>query len=531
MLRSLYRFLLLSTLFLSGCSKKESPPEESPKEGITFNLPSIPESLHPHLGGDLASAILHRMLFEGLTRISPEGQPTPALAKRIDVDEGAQRYVFHLRDSVWSDGQPLTAEDFEYSWKHVLRPESTAPNTDQLYIIKNAREVKQGLLPPTALGVVARDAHRLEVELERPSGSFPELVSTPIFFPIPRAAEERGADWAEWGAVGNGPFSLVFSAKKDEILMERNELYWDVSEVKISHVTLTMADPATELMLYESGTLDWAGSPLGQLPLELLSKEKPCKNLCLKTAAATEFLRFHVEAEPFTNSKIRRAFSLAIDREALVEHVMQGAQQAAKGLIPPLLGWEARSHFNDHAVEEARRLLQEGLVEAKLSKKDLSKVTLMYSKADWKHEIAQALQQQWKEALGVEIKLQRYEWKVFLQKLKACDYQVSMSNWFADLSDPINFLELFESREGGNNRTHWFQPSYTALVEKAKTCVDRNMRENYLREAEALLMQEMPIAPLFFYGFAYMKNPQLSGVYFSNLGYVDFKYAFREEKK
>lgn len=516
--------LCLSILLtLCACSSSEQKEDSPPLDTLTFNMTHSPEGLHPQLYNSLASTILQNALFEGLTRLNSAGEAELALADSIEISQDAKHYLFHLRPCQWSDGNAITAYDFEYAWKHALRPESTAANTDYLYVIKNAEDAKLGRCLVEEVGVEALDAETLLVDLERPCTHLSVLVSSPIFFPIPQSYEASNPLWADEGLACNGPFKLKHWRQNDEILLEANPHYWDATSVKLSRLAFTIADPATELLLYQSGQLSWAGSPLGSLPIEALEAYRDREELHLQAAAATDFLRFNTEEAPFNHAKIRRAFSLAINRQALVDHLLLGDKQPAQSLIPPLAGWETTPLFQDHSAREARILLREGLAEQQLS--NLAPITLVYTQDNLRHKIAQALQQQWQQELGVEVKLQSYERRVFLQKVKSLEYQTSLGNWFADIADPINFLELFESQDGGNNRTRWFDPTYTQLLSDAKMTLDAEKRAHYLREAEARLIADMPIAPLYFKSFAYFKQAQVSGVHLSNLGLLDFKHA------
>jgi oligopeptide transport system substrate-binding protein len=223
---------------------------------------------------------------------------------------------------------------------------------------------------------------------------------------------------------------------------------------------------------------------------------------------------------------MRKAFALAVNRKEIIENVTQGEQAVATGLVPTAMGLKNEPYFPDGEVELAKSYFNQALKELNLTTNELPSISLMYVAGDRNHTIAQAVQQQWREAFDIEIKLEAIERKVYFDKLAKRDYQLATSSWTADFKDPINFLEVFKYKVGGSNNTSWEHPRYTALLDLAMSAIDKERRMNLLKESEALLMDEMPIIPVFYYTMLYVMNEQIHDVVLTSLGNIDFKWAY-----
>ena len=239
------------------------------------------------------------------------------------------------------------------------------------------------------------------------------------------------------------------------------------------------------------------------------------------------FFRFNIEKAPFDQIKIRQALNLALNRQELVEHVLQGNQIPALGFVPPSF-LPAPPFFLDHDDKKALQLFQEALEENHLTIQELPRISLFYATGERSHKIAQVAQQQWKTVLGITVQLQSFESKVYFDRLKKQDYQISLGSWFADIRDPLSFLDVFKLKDNGTNNTQWQSTDYINLLTRSSQATAAPQREKLLKEAEAILMQDMPIAPLFYAAYNYLKSPVVKGVYFSELGYLDFKQAYVE---
>ncbi len=515
----------------SGCGSPQK--SEQKKIAARINISDDPNTLDPRKARDLASQTLSRMFFEGLTRVGKNDKAELALAKSVSFSSDLKTYTFHLKDAEWSNGDLVTAFDFVYAWKTLLDPTFPSDTAFQLYVIKNAKAAKEGKLGIEHVGMRAVDEKTLEVELEYPVPYFLELVAIPAFFPVNLHRDHINPHWAENPSsfVCNGPFQLGEWKHNDRILAVKNPTYWDAPAVQLSALEFVMVTGDTELKMFEKGQLDWAGSPLTTLPVEAILSLKKNQTLKTKEMLGTYFIRVNTESHPLNDPLIRKAFAMAIYRKDIVEHVTQGNQISASGLVPLSLGLQNDPYFPDGALDEARRLFSEGLSRLHLDKKSFPDVKLLYAANERNHLIAQALEQQWYKAFGIRIQLESCERKVYFDRLSKQDYQLASSSWIADFSDPINFLDVFRYKKGSSNNTNWENAHYAELLHRSSIEVHPNKRMELLKESEKVLIEEMPILPIFYYTMLYLQQPHLKDVVLSSMGVVDFKWAAVDERR
>lgn len=503
---------------------------------INVNIKTEPPSLHPGKASDTTSSAVLDQVFEGLTRINQDtNEPEEAMAESIDMSDDGLTYTFTLRDAEWTNGDPVTAEDFEYAWKAVLDPENADKDYSyQLYPIKGAEEFDTADPDEDdvdalrdAVGVKAEDEKTLVVELEQPTDYFLEVAAFHTLYPINKNAVEANEDWdleAGDDYVTNGPFKLVSWEHKDQIVLEKNENYWDADTVKLETINMHMIDQeATELSMYENGDLDWAGDPVGSIPLAAIPTMKDEGELEISPRAGVYYYAFNHEEEPFDNVNIRKAFSLAIDRQAMVDNITQGEQMPAMALVPPTMFEEnEEGYFEDNDVDQAKEYLEKGLEELGLDK--LPTVNLSYNTDEGHAAMAQAVQDMWKKNLDVEVELNNEEWNVYLDSMGNGDFQIGRMGWIADFNDAINFLEIFET-VGGNNYTNWEDSEYQDLLKESRKELDPDKRQDILKEAEELFMDDMVIAPVYFYTNVYAHKDYVQDVKVGPLGVIQFKWG------
>jgi oligopeptide transport system substrate-binding protein len=516
--------LLLIALLFCGCqSKKQTTGEKI----VKINLGDEPHTLDPRLARDPSAQMLMRMFFEGLTRVGPDEQPQMALAKSVEISEDLKKYVFTLRESKWSNGDPVLASDFVYAWRKILSPDSASAHASQLYLLKNGKEVKAGTMQLNQLGVKALDERTLVVELEYPVPYILELLAAPFFSPVNQKVDETEPKWAEKEEtyVSNGPFLLGHWRHHDEILAKKNPRYWDAENVKIDGIEMVMLDGNTALGMFEKKELHWAGSPLSVLPLDAIISLMQQGKVQVKPSAMTAFLRVNVETHPLNNSKLRHALALAIERGALAEHVSRGGQIPATRLVPPSMQLQKEPYFEDGARAKAIQLFEEGLAEQRLTRETLPKLTLTYISQERTHLIVQAIQQQWYEAFGVRVGLEALERKVFFDRISHQDFDLAYCSWSADFHDPVNFLEVFKHKTQSTNNTNWEDPEYAQMLSDSFNLSDAEERYQLLARCERMLMDAMPIIPVLHYTMLYVKDDGLDDVFLSSLGNLDFKWA------
>jgi oligopeptide transport system substrate-binding protein len=523
--------VLLSASLLFGCKNKSTNDlqQQDRRQVIRIATASDPQTLDPRLARDLTTATALHLLYEGLTRQDSHGKAIPALAEAIEISEDLKTYTFTLRESMWSNGDHVTAHDFERSWKSVLDPHFPAPNANQLFVIKGAEAAKAGTAPIEAVKIHAQDPKTLIVELETPTPYFLELLATQFFYPVNRTFLQKpspDSPMPDRDIITNGPFKLEKWDRRNEFTVVKNSRYWDEEHVYLSTASLILVDEGTALKLFETGQLEWAGSPLSTIATDALPELKEQGHLEIRPAAGTHWLRFNTGSGMLANAKFRSALSLAIDRHGLVEHVLQGSQKPATGIVPPPLWGNATRYFEDNDMPKAWSLFQEALNELNISKDDLQPLTICYASNERTNKIAQTIQQQWSKAFGIKVVLEPCESHMYFTRLKNVDFQVSIGSWYADFADPINFLEIFRSKNNGVNNTHWENEDYSALLAYSGKIADRSKRIQVLKEAEKILIQDMPIAPLFHASLNYVKKNTVNGVYLSELGWLDLKNAY-----
>lgn len=517
--------VMLASCVCSGCSNSSAEKKTDGGKQVHVAIAEDPTSLDPRFVRDLSSSTTMRLLFEGLMRTAKDGKLAPGIAEKVDISEDQKTYTFHLRPSFWADGTPLTAEDFVHTWQSVLSPSTPAPNAYQLYLIQGAKQAKEGKIPVEAIGVKAQDPLTLIVHLEHPAPYFLEMVSCHFFFPVHASmrASEGGKSSREM--IGNGPFQLDSWINRDELRFVKNPHYWDAAQVSLKGISFQILDEQTALQLFKAGQLDWAGSPLSTLPQDTIAPLKEANQLKIMPAGGTYWFRLNTKRLPFSNEKMRHAFSLALDRNALVEHITQGNQQPAVGIIPPGFGVPSLSGYPDNRLETAKTLFAEALKEEGIAPDMFPEITLNYAYNDRNHKIAQAVQQQWNQALGIQVILGGSEPQVHLDRIKRGEYWISLGSWFADIRDPINFLEIFKFQDNPTNQTFWQSVAYIDLLNRADVEANPEKRLELLAYAEQTLMQALPVIPLFHSAYNYLQSDQLEGVYFSPLGFLDFKEA------
>ncbi len=524
------RLALIAIYALAIFTSCSSPKEPKHSQTIVkLNICDEPNTLDPRKARDLNSMSVARMLFDGLTRIGKQEKAELALASSVTISSDVKKYTFHLRECKWSNGDPVTARDFVHAWKKVLDPKFPADAAFQLYVIKNAKAVKEGKVSLDELGVRIVNDKTLEVELEYAVPYFLELVALPIFFPVHETTDQKNSQWADSPAtfVSNGPFQLAEWKHHDVITVKKNPLYWDAASVQLTVIELTMVSDDAELKMYEKKELDWAGSPLSTLPVEAIHAFKNDKSFKTKELLGTYFIRVNTEHGPLQHPSIRKALALAINRQAIVDHVTQGNQIPACGLVPLSFGLQQAPYFQDGAVEEAKKLFTQALSDLHMTREKFPQFTLIYSSNERNHLIAQALEQQWFQALGIRVKLEGIERSVYFDRMSKLDYQLASSSWVADFNDPINFLEVFKYKRSGSNNTQWENARYAELLSQSSMVIHANERLNLLKMSEQLLIEEMPILPIFYYTMLYLQDPQLHDVVLSSMGSVDFKWAYK----
>jgi len=522
-IQSFFITLLLLAASVSSCSRQQDTPKKT--HTLRMNISREPSTMDPRQGSELIGSTLHFMLFEGLVRLNPDNSLTPAQAKSIEISDDRKTYTFHLRKTKWSDGSRVVAADFEKAWKKILSPHFPAANAHLFYPIKNAEKAKKGAVPIDEVGIQAKDRKTLVVELEKPTPFFLDLVSFCVFFPVKHTLDEANPAWMQDAGehfVTNGPFKLASWKHHNELLLEKNPLYWEAQQIDLDKIQISMvSDENTVLNMYKKNELDIMGLGISPLPNDALIQYQRWGELKTYTVPATSIICFNVTKFPFDNKNIRKAFAYAIHRKEIVENITQLGEEVATDIIPSGLKNKRNiSYFQDNDVRKARNFFLRGLQELDMTLQEFPLVTFYYSHDNLSHKLAQVLQQQWAKTLGVKVNLEHSEHKILLDRLKNRSYDLAQSFWFAQYNDPLSILERFKYASNAKNYPGWENPDYIRLLEKSFQDGSAEERNKTLETAEALLLEEMPLTPLYHWKTAFMIKDRLNYPEFPEDGFL-----------
>lgn len=468
-------FFGLSLLFVS-CSKSKSTPSSTLK--LSFN--TWPSTLDPRRCADFVSSTLVCMTYDGLTRCLPGGDVELALAKKIEVSSDLLVYTFHLREAFWSDGQPITAYDFEASWKEILNPPK--PCAFLFYPIKNAEKCAKKEVTIDEVGILALDEKTLRVELENPTPYFKNLTAFPSFLCAP--SHSSGSQ------VLSGPFLYQRISENHEIVLKKNPFYWNRKNVFLDQVHIAIVpDESTALEMFENGDLDWLGGPLCPLPPDAIDKLK--SQLIFVPNAASTICTFNTQEFPFNNLNLRLAFALSINRDEIVEKVTGAGQVPAKSMLPPAF---SKEEYKLTDLERAKEYFKMGLEELSIQPKQLESLILYYRPTQIEKRLAQTLQRDWFKAFGIQINLVQLDYKSHTHRLQTRSYQLALASWIAQFDDPLSILSRFKDSSHLKNYPGWEDGFYSHLLNLANTSPNR---EEVLAQAEKIFEENMPLCPIY----------------------------------
>lgn len=479
------------------------------------NGPEV-ETLDPHQVRSVSAQNVLRDLFEGLVGEAPDGTLVPGAAERWESSEDARVWTFHLRAGArWSNGDPLVAEDFAAGLRRSADPATRSRSPQMLAPIENADDVVAARLPPDRLGVQALDDTTLQIRLKVPVSYFLGMLTHPATFPVHRPTLARhGARFTDAGVlVSNGAYRLVERVTHSHLVLERNPHYWNDAATTIGRVEfVTTEDGNAELARFRAGELDWTE----QVPASQAAWVRA--NLPQAYHASpylgVYFYGFNVTRAPFANNPdLRRSLALAVDREVIAKKVLGSGERAATGWIPPgLPGYEAASApwaglTREQCLAEARRLY----AKAGYSDAHPLDVEIRYNTSDDHRKIATVIAAMWKQWLGVRPHLVNQENKVFLQNRRMrVDTQVYRASWIGDYGDPFAFLEPLRTGSGVND-AGWSSPRYDALLDQAAREGDPAARAKLFHQAEQVVLDEMPVLPIYFYVSKHLVSPRVTG--------------------
>lgn len=530
-------FSLLSLLFVN-CLHKTTLVEKGINEQILHIGNQVePQDLDPQIITGVQEFRIVSALFEGLTILDPKDlHPLPGAAQSWTISDGGRTFTFKLRkNGRWSNGRPVIASDFVFSFKRILSPRLASEYSYMLFCMKNAEAFNQGAIKDfSEVGVRATDDTTLIISLTKPTPYFLSLISHNSWYPVnPKTIlkfggiDERGTKWTRpENLVGNGSFMLHKWRLMTVIELKKNPLYWDRANVRLNGICFYPIDNIqTEERAFRTGQLHITTSlPLNKI--EWYKVNNPTM-LRLDPYLATYFYLINVNRPPFNDVRVRTAFSMAIDRESIVKNILKGGQTPAYCFTPPNTGGYACEPQLRFDTAQARRLLaQSGFSEFR----PFPHFSLLYNTSETHHTIAQAIQEMWKKHLGINATLKNQEWKVYLAATHAQDYDIARMGWSGDYNDPTSFLDMWITG-GGNNRTGWSNPVYDTLIVTASRCLDQNQRFLLFQKAERLLLDELPIIPVYFNTNDFLVHPSVKGWYPNILNYHPYSMVYLEKQK
>ena len=509
-------------LLFGGCGKRESAVAAGNRtQTLHLGNLSEPNDLDPQIADSQQTFNLIMALMEGLAQYDAKTcEPVPAVAERWEVSDDKLTWTFHLRqNAVWSNGDPVTASDFVWSYRRMLTPSLGAEYAYMLFILKNGEAYYQKKITDFAeVGAHAPDPHTLVLTLTHPVPYLPKLVCHSAWYPVHRPTlekfgrpYERGSAWTRPGNfVGNGYFTLTEWTPNKLIRMTKSQTYWDKDQVKLASVIFyPIENTSTEESMFRTGQLHITSS----IPIEKIAvyrndpKLRPLLNQ--DTILATYYYRFNVTKPPFDDARVRRAFTLAVNRQQIVERVAKGGQMPAGHLTPPdIAGFTATAQV-PYDPDQARQLLAEAGYPAG---KGFPKVDLLFNTHEGHRQIAEAIQQMWRRELGVEIGLYNQEAKVYVETMRTLDYQVARYAWVGDYLDPSTFLDTMTTGNG-NNQTGWSNAEYDRLIASAQTATNETDRFAAFQRCEEIIAAENPILPIYFYVRNNLQRPEVQGWY------------------
>ena len=500
-----------------------------------FGNGTEPQSLDPHVMTGVPEVTIARALFEGLVTINPHTlEPEPGVAQSWTLSEDQRLITFQINpDARWSNGDPVTAQDFVWSWQRVLNPKFASLNAETLFPIKNAEAIATGVITdPSVLGAKALDALTLEVTLNEPTPYFLTLLGTYTTYPVHRQTIEKfGAasdHYTRWtrveNIVSNGAFKLKKWQLNRHIVVEKSELYWDADRVRLNGIVFHPIDnTVTEERMFRAQQLHYTAEvPLDKIPLYEAMEPSPLRRA---PYLGTYYFQLNTTREPINDIRVRRALAMAIDRQTLVDTVLQNIYLPNYNFTPVGLQGYQNAKLFEYDPDTARRLMAEaGYADGE----NWPGLELTYNTSKQHRKIAIAVQQMWKKTLNIDVTLANLEWKVYLDKTQQMDYQMARAAWVGSYLDPGTFLRLFIA-DGGNNGTGFASAEFDDLVfQQAAKTRTREQRYAVFAKAESLLIEQMPIIPLFSYTSNHLVQPSVKGLGSNILDNVNFNYVWLE---
>lgn len=486
---------------------------------LRLSFQKDPLTLDPQKSGDQFSSTLIFLLFKGLTRLEANHKVSCDLASSFQVLNNYKKFVFHLDEHFWSDNSPITAHDFVYSWKRALHPDFPLRATNIFSYIKNAEKARKGLISLDKVRVYAKDDLTLIVELEYPCPYFLELTSFCPLFPISSSAKNT--------AICSGPFQMQHWNPGKEILLRKNPFCPNLASANVDAIHIKIVpDEKEAFSLFENDQLDWIGDSISPLPMNYLPTLLWTKKI--KPIAGVASCWFNTLKPPFNNVHLRKALGYAIPRKKMMEMLLLPNTLLAKRLCPFPLQEEDFLVSIEESPSVAQDLFQIALRELGIKR---LKLTLSYEATDEFSRVAALLKACWEETFKVSIQLEPLSFKELWQKLPQQQFEMSLFCSLSQYTDIINFLERFEFKNAPRNFSGWENPKYKALLKRYRATMKYEQKQEFARKAETILLNEMPIAPIYYYHYTYLQKNHVQNLEISPIGMMQFDRVHLEKKQ
>ena len=530
-------FVLLLPAAVAGCAGRETPVEIGNREQVLHRgIGSEPRGLDPHIVTGVTEFSIMSSLIEGLVAPDPidvNVKPVPGVAENWEISEDEQVYTFHLRkDAVWSNGDAVTAGDFVFSFKRILSPALGSEYAYMLFCMKNGEAYNKGtIIDFDRTGARAVDDHTLEITLESPTKYFLSLINHHSWYPVHPPTilkhgriDQRITRWTEPGNyVGNGAFVLTTWQPNKKIVVEKSKTYWDRDTGRLREIHFyPIGDHKVEERSFRAGQLHVTET----MPLDRIRhyQEKAPELLRLDPYLGVYYYLFNVTHPPLDDVRVRKALAMAVDREKIVKYVTKGGEDPAYCFTPPnTAGYTARAGLEADPEKAGQLLAEAGYPNGS----GFPKLRLLYNTSDAHQRVAEVIHQMWKKTLNIEIELVNTEWKVYLTLRREGKYDISRAGWIGDYIDPNTFLDMWITGRG-NNHAGWSNKEYDELLARAASTLDESERYDVFQKAEQILIDEMPVLPIYFYRSKTLVQPSVRGWNSSLLDIHPYKHVYLE---
>jgi len=528
--------IALGLLLLTGCGRHESVVQRGNREQILHRgiSPDIAE-LDPQLSTVANDYAALHALFEGLVTEDPvDLHPVPGVAERWELSPDGLTYTFFLRETArWSNGEPVTANDFVASFQRILTPSLGAEYPYLFYVIEQAEAFHKGKISDfSKVGIAALDARILQIKLEHPTPSFLSMLTLAPFMPVPLKViakngpvADRANPWTKPGnLVGNGPFTLKEWHLNQRMVLLKSPTYWDAATVRLKEIDLHATESRdAEERAFRSGQLHLTEA----LPPAKVDpwRDDPRHLLRIDAYLGTEFYRINVNRAFLNDRRIRRALALAVDRDAIVDKILRGGQSPAHAFTPANTAGYTPTAQIPTDFDAARALLVEA---GYPGGKGAPPVELLFNTSESHRAVAEAVQEMWRRELGLDVRLTNQENTSLRAARRGGQFEVLRSVWIGDYVDPLSFLSIWTS-DSGNNYTGWKNPLYDQLLFEAARTPDAAARNALFQKAEAILLDEAPLIPIYHYNHVFLLQPSVKGWHPNHLDHHPYKYVYLEQ--